>query len=54
MVTVTSILCRSAAFDQIACQQLGLEYQAMHNETLRNPTAMPYLVTTMQRRQGQQ
>ena len=59
MLNVTSVLrqasipCGSAVFDQIACQQLGLEYQAVHNETLRNPTGMAYLVTMMQQHQRQ-
>ena len=39
-----AILSGSAVFDQIACQQLGLEYQAMHKETSRNPRGMGYLV----------
>ena len=45
-LVLASIPCESAVVDQIACQQLGLEYQAVQHETLRNPTAMAYLVTT--------
>ena len=53
-LVLASIPCESAVVDQIACQQLGLEYQAVQHETLRNPTAMAYLVTTMQQRQPRQ
>ena len=51
---LASIPCESAVVDQIACQQLGLEYQAVQHETLRNPTAMAYLETTMQQQQPRQ
>ena len=47
-MTLFNIVWASAVFHQIACQLGELEYQLLHNETLWNPTAVDYLVITMQ------